>query len=121
MRNVKRLLIVEDDPILAIDMEEELTTRNFDVVGWASSSADAIQMIENVEIDFALLDFNLSGDTSVDVSIQLQQVGIPFAYLTGQELQVLKKSGAVCAPVLNKPANFNEIERQIKAPHAPAN
>lgn len=57
----KRFLIVEDEPLVALDVEDGLTAAGGVVVASVASSKEALELIANTELDAALLDGNLSG------------------------------------------------------------
>lgn len=78
------VLIVEDDPFIAEDIREALTNVGYYVAGVAHNKVDAINMLEKVSPDFALLDINL-GDNLDGILIGEainSRLQIPFLYLT---------------------------------------
>lgn len=78
------VLIVEDDPFIAEDIREALTNVGYYVAGVAHNKVDAINMLEKVSPDFALLDINL-GDNLDGILIGEainSNYQIPFLYLT---------------------------------------
>lgn len=78
-----RLLIVEDEPLIAMDLEEIFTSAGFEVVGTASSIEDAFDMIKATRPEIVTLDLNLMGTRSYPVADFLQAEGIPFVFCTG--------------------------------------
>jgi len=77
------VLIVEDDPIIALDFEDTILGFGVKVVRCASSVAHALMMIEERVPDFALLDVGLAREKSFDVASRLAALGIPFVFVTG--------------------------------------
>jgi len=78
-----RVLILEDNLIIAMDAEammEQLGAQRVDI---ASNVRDAMRSIEKSPPDFALLDINLGNENSVPVALKLQTLGIPFAFASG--------------------------------------
>ena len=78
-----RVLILEDNLIIAMDAEammEQLGARHVDI---ASNVRDAMRSIEKSPPDFALLDINLGNENSVPVALKLLELGIPFAFASG--------------------------------------
>lgn len=64
-----KVLIVEDEALLAMELEELVHEAGHAVVGWACSSKEARSMIDTVEADIAFVDVNLTdGPTGVDVA-----------------------------------------------------
>jgi CheY-like chemotaxis protein len=63
MKNIlKRILIVEDETIVALDLQNSLKLLGYNVVGTASSGADAIAKAEKMQPDLVLMDIILNGD-----------------------------------------------------------
>src|SRR5690606_30707009 len=85
----KRVLIVEDEPLIAMTLADYLGEAGCEVVGPASSLARARVMIDAARFDAALLDGNLSGDRVDDLAARLTQRGIPFVFITGYGREAL--------------------------------
>jgi CheY-like chemotaxis protein len=79
----KDVLIVEDDPIIALDFEDTILGFGVKAVRSAGSVAHALMMIEERVPDFALLDVGLVREKSFEVAERLQILKIPFAFVTG--------------------------------------
>lgn len=77
------VLIVEDDPIIALDFEDTILGFGVKAVRCAGSVAHALMMIEERIPDFALLDVGLAKEKSFDVAERLAKLNIPFAFVTG--------------------------------------
>jgi CheY-like chemotaxis protein len=78
-----RLLVVEDEMLIAMTIEDVLTDLGCVVVGPASSVAKALDLLSSQEIDGAILDLNLKGEQAIPVAEALQKRGTPFFFLTG--------------------------------------
>lgn len=80
-----RVLVVEDNWILAEEIGEALRAVGLDVLGPAGTVADALALIaaDEGEIGAAVLDVNLRGETVTPVTDALARLGIPFLYVTG--------------------------------------
>lgn len=80
----QRILIVEDEPIIARDLSYTVKDLGYIVVGIAHSAAVAIEKLENEAVDLTLLDINIEGSlTGIDVAHLInQKYQIPFIYLT---------------------------------------
>lgn len=109
-----RLLLVDDDPILAVLVADWLTECGCEVVGPARTVAAALQLVEQEgeALDGALLDVALDSGDSYPIADALALYQIPFAFVTGHGL------GGVApdyrsAPVLTKPFQFDELQRTI--------
>lgn len=97
----RRVLLVEDEMIVAGMLRRMLTDLGYTVVGTATAVEEAIAMIHQSGIDAAVLDINLDGQMSYAVAEELTSRGIPFVFSTGyggeglpegfKETQILKK------------------------------
>lgn len=79
----KRILVIEDEPLVSIDIEACLTESGSFVVGPAASLDRARRLIETETFDGALVDANLGGEPVDDLAHALTRKGIPFIFLTG--------------------------------------
>jgi len=77
------VLIVEDDPIIALDFEDTILGFGVKAVRCAGSVAHALMMIDERVRDCALLDVGLSREKSFAVAERLEVLKIPFAFVTG--------------------------------------
>lgn len=79
-----RILVVEDEAILAWEAEEILKEAGATVIGPAHNIVDAIAFIAKGEkIDAAMLDISLNGAVSTPVAGALETNGVPYIYTTG--------------------------------------
>lgn len=84
MSVVRQILIVEDEPLIAMMLEDFLEILDHQVVGTADCVATALEQIEGVRIDAAILDVNLrAGEKSTLVAEALAARDIPFVFATG--------------------------------------
>ncbi|PBB65987.1 response regulator [Mesorhizobium sp. WSM4312] len=83
MSDTPRVLVVEDEWLIAQDIASELRAAGYPVVGPVSSVAAALQLVEADKIDVALLDIQLNGETSLPIAEVLLARGTPFAFVTG--------------------------------------
>jgi DNA-binding response OmpR family regulator len=79
----KRVLIVEDESLIAMLLEMALQDEGGVVVGPASRVADALRMLKDEVIDGAFLDVNLAGEPALPVAEALAERNIPFLMLSG--------------------------------------
>lgn len=111
-QTAKRVLIVEDEILLAMHLEDMLIALGHDVVGQATRVDIAIELASKSEIDFAVLDINVAGTKSFPVADILRQRGIPFAFATGYGVEGLM-DGYRDFPILQKPYSEEDLERAI--------
>ena len=109
-RIVKRILIVEDEPLTAFDNEVMLADFGYDVVATLDSFEDAIALLDREDVDLVLSDVRLSGKRSgFDLARAAKNRGIPVLFSTGHSIPDSEKPLAVGC--LTKPYN----ERQLKS------
>ncbi|HEX2255493.1 MAG TPA: PAS domain S-box protein [Afifellaceae bacterium] len=98
----RRILVVEDEALIAMEIEAELRAAGYEVVGPASTVQGGMRLLSQPGIGAALLDANLGGQPVSDVAAMLTQRGIPFAFVTGYGRENLP-DGFGGRPVLTKP------------------
>jgi CheY-like chemotaxis protein len=79
----KRVLVVEDEPLVALDIVAELEGAGADVVGSAGTAKEALHIIDNTLLDAALLDANLRGHPVGEIAAALAARNVPFLFVTG--------------------------------------
>src|SRR6185295_3946750 len=104
----KRVLVVEDDALLGLDLTEQLTDAGLEVVGPAVSVAKALKLIGQTGCDAAVLDVNLGRETAEPVALELRARGTPFVVLSGYSSDQ-HPLGFHGAPMLSKPARPEEL------------
>lgn len=103
-----RVLIVEDEFFIALDIGQQLSDAGFEVVGPAPSVAKALSLVDEQGCDVAVLDVNLGGETSEAVARKLQESDKPFVVLSGYSADN-KQSWFGSAPVLSKPLRMDDL------------
>jgi CheY-like chemotaxis protein len=96
------VLIVEDDPIIAIDFEDRILGFGVKSVRTAGNVTRALELIADRVPDFALLDIGLVRE-SFAVAERLDALEIPFAFVTGYGADVRLPAAFAQKPVLPKP------------------
>jgi PAS domain S-box-containing protein len=104
----KRILVIEDEPLVAMDMESTLTAAGCKVVGSAATLERAKLLIEESNCDAALLDVNLAGQPVDQLATLLTRNNLPFAFVTGYGREALP-SGFRGAVVLGKPFGADQL------------
>jgi two-component SAPR family response regulator len=85
----KRVLIVEDQYLIAADLSRALTRIGGVIVGPVGSIAEAQAEIARADVDLAFLDINLDEQMVFPLADELERRGIPFAFATGHDEAVL--------------------------------
>jgi len=81
-----RLLLVEDEFVLAVCLSDWLEDHGAQVIGPVANVADALRLLEQApEIDVAILDINLGGETAFPVADALRRAGVPFLFASGYD------------------------------------
>jgi len=78
-----RVLLVEDEPLIALDGEHILRSTGVDEVVWVRNLADGIQSVDAKQFHAALLDLRLGTDSSIPLAQRLAALNVPFGFLTG--------------------------------------
>ena len=98
-----RILIVEDEPMIALDLEDMLADADFEIAGVAATLETALHFIENRSFDAALLDANLNGTSAAPAAAALQARSLPYVvlsgYSTGQQPLALRQAVLLTKPV----------------------
>jgi CheY-like chemotaxis protein len=84
-----RVLVVEDEPIIAAMVREWLEELGCEPVGPARSVANAIELITGAHLDAAIVDVSLGKEDCAPVAAMLRKEGVPFAFATGREIRGL--------------------------------
>lgn len=103
-----RILIVEDEALIALELEQTILDLGYEVMGPAASNDEALQLVAARRPDAALLDMNLGRETSERVATELYRLGVPFLYCTGYA-DAGDPGDAKAAGVLRKPLEMKSL------------
>ncbi len=110
-RRILRLLIVEDEPLVAFDVEHFLTDEGFVVVATTDSVGEAIgHIIAPDTIDLVLVDLGLADGNGADVAHAARAQGVPALLVTGRSLDEVE---AIAMGCLSKPYPQRDLLRAI--------
>jgi DNA-binding response OmpR family regulator len=105
----RRLLVVEDDYLLATDLAEALRAHGVKVIGPAARVEDALSLVASADgIDGAVLCADLGGEPAYPLADALRQGGVPFAFVTGYDAWAIPKAYAD-APYFEKPVDADGL------------
>ena len=108
-RIVKRILIVEDEPLTAFDNETMLIDAGYEIVATLDGFDEARELIEREQVDLILSDVRLrSHENGIDLALAAKGRGIPTLFASGHEMPAAAEVAVGC---LKKPYS----ERQLKA------
>lgn len=108
-----RILIVEDEAMIAVMLEDMLGEIGCEIAGIAARSAQALAILgADTAIDAAILDVNLGGKTSFDIAAALDERRIPFLFSTGYEMLSVdaRYRGR---PFLQKPFRQEDLQQAL--------
>lgn len=105
----QRVLVVEDEPFIALDLEDALAFFRCDVVGPFADVVSALS-IDPVTVDFALLDIHVTDGLVFPLAARLAGRSIPFAFMSGDSPSDLPDEWKL-VPVLRKPFLYDDFER----------
>lgn len=109
-----KILIVEDDALIAMELEERLGDFGYRVIGPAANIADAEEAVRGERPDIALLDANLAGQSSVGLGAALARQGVRVAFCTGYDKIKDMPAELASAPVLTKPISDAVLQDALK-------
>src|SRR5882672_10111619 len=109
------VLIVEDDPIIALDFEDTLLGFGVKTVRTAASVAKALALIDQQLPDFALLDISLIREKSFAIAERLGALKIPFAFVTGYGADARLPAAFAGKPRLPKPYSTDALQALLKS------
>lgn len=109
-----KVLIVEDETLVAMLLEDMLADHGCVVAGTAGRIAQAMELIkdENLVIEAAILDVNLAGEASFPLAELLAAKGVPFVFATGYGADGLPDAWRD-RPTLQKPFGHDEVGRML--------
>lgn len=108
-RIVKRILVVEDEPLTAFDNETMLIDAGYEIVATLDGFDEALEVLEREQIDLILSDIRLrSQQTGIDLALAAKKRGVPTLFASGHAMPAAAEVAIGC---LKKPYT----ERQLKA------
>ena len=112
-RIVKRVLIIEDEPLTAFDNEVILRDCGLEVVATHDDFEDALAALAREQVDLILSDVRLRGDrTGIDLAHEAKKRGIPLLFITGYPPDNAHELAIGC---LSKPYNDRTMRLAIEA------
>ena len=109
----RRVLVVEDEALVAMLLQDNLSELGCDVIASVARLADALAAVRDAtELDVAVLDVNLAGESSEPVAAELAARDIPFLVATGYgELRGWEHFRD--APMLHKPFGMEDLRQAL--------
>jgi CheY-like chemotaxis protein len=114
---VRKLLIVEDEALVALGLQAAVEEAGHQVTGWATCSAEAVRLARKDAPDVALVDIQLArGDDGIELARRLQaEFGTEIIFVTGQgDPGTRERAAAVrCLAYVLKPFDPTELTRLL--------
>jgi DNA-binding NtrC family response regulator len=108
-----RVLLVEDEAIIALDLADTFESAGANVIGPAASVREALSLIDEETVDTALLDFNVADGEITPVLDLLIARGVPVAIYTGRGIPAALCDRHPNLPVLRKPLSSARIVEEM--------
>jgi CheY-like chemotaxis protein len=105
----RSILIVEDEPLIAMMLEDFLESLGHKVAATCETVAEALERVRDGGFDLAIIDVNLNGERVWPVADRLAAQGVPYILATGGHIEQPPPEHAA-APVLSKPFTLDAIE-----------
>ena len=109
----RRVLVVEDEMLVAMEFEGLLQRQGCAVVGPASTVDRALALLDHDQPDAALLDLDLNGDPATVVAVALKARRVPFVLVTGYGEAQSSEPELQGAPRVDKPVNHDALVRAL--------
>lgn len=113
--NGAHVLVVEDEFIILMELQSVLTEAGAVVIGGCRSIDEALSLVDDEDLEVAILDIRLGKDTVAPVARELTRRGIPFIFYTGQvETDPIRAEWPDCK-IVPKPARPQMIVAALAA------
>jgi DNA-binding response OmpR family regulator len=109
----RRILIVEDELLLAMELSRLLKQEGFMVIGPAKNVAQAMTLLDSQTPEAVILDINLGGEKSTPVAVELRARGIPFIVASGYGEKRADEPALQDAMWFNKPIRDDRLLRVL--------
>jgi CheY-like chemotaxis protein len=106
-----RVLVVEDEATIAIDLARTLEEQGATIIGPVSAVEEALRCIEETHVDCALLDIRLGDETIWPVADALERELVPFVFVTGYSSRL--PADRYKQPTIEKPYNSADVIRTV--------
>ncbi len=97
-----RILIIEDEPLIALDLRDMLVDAGFEIAGIGETLAEALELVRSAAYDAVVMDANLAGISAGPAAVELTARGVPFVVVSGytpdQQPDIMR-----AAPFIDKP------------------
>ncbi len=117
MSSMRSILIVEDEPLIAMMLEDFIQSLGHEVSGSCDSVGAALEQVAKGQFDLAILDVNLKGESVWPVAAALREKGTPFVLASGGHVEP-PPAEFKNAPMIEKPFTIDRVTPIIEAAFA---
>lgn len=110
----RRVLLVEDDPVLGFELQSALADSGLDVIGPARTLPEALALAADKHISAAVLDIHLGGVMVFPVAEYLRTRALPILFITGYDIAAVAPETLRNAPVMQKPVDAGVLVGRIR-------
>jgi DNA-binding response OmpR family regulator len=108
-----RVLVVEDEPLIAMSLADQLTEAGAVVVGPCSTIGRAVAELSEKDIDVAIVDYVLADDNSEGLQAALEERSVPFIIVTGYPRVLVRRDKR--QHVLSKPISPETLTSTVRS------
>ncbi|TFL17272.1 response regulator [Jannaschia formosa] len=101
----RRILVVEDDPLIAMEIADLLAAQGAEPVGPTPTVRAALAALADGPLDLAVLDLNLRGECGTPVAAALHEAGVPFVLTSGYARAQIDEPELTRVPLVPKPVD----------------
>jgi DNA-binding response OmpR family regulator len=109
-----RVLAVEDEAMIAFELEDMLVDLGHEVLGPVGKVDAALRLLGGARPDAAIVDANLGGASALPIVQALKAAGVPFALASGYAASELEGFGSD-ELLVRKPYSANDLDRALRA------
>jgi two-component SAPR family response regulator len=107
-----RVLLVEDEPLVAMGIADQLSAAGATIVGRCATAHDAIDILEDNAVDVAIIDFVLADNNSEVLQVALETKGVPFVVVTAYPRVLVRRNER--QQILTKPVTADLLCSTVK-------
>ena len=108
-----KVLVAEDEALIAMDIETSLREQGCIVLGPTATIAATLASLSRDRPDVALLDLHLLDGLATPIAATLAAMGVPFAVLAGDRLDVLEDAALAGVPRIEKPWGAGDVVQMV--------